>query len=500
MNLDKKDIVGIFDKLKKRAFKAYNSGNYDKCLNYIEISGFIAYKFSWIFKDDDFESLLKKLSISMLKQAKDYTAGKNRYVFYDSFSYDNCGLTLQYIQALISLNVNFLYISESSTQNSYSQKTLLEIMKYEKAEVFEVPKDVNRKEKIEIIYKQIITYRPSKLLMHLRPHSVNALTAFYALPKEIAKYQINLTDHAFWLGVGCLDYTFEFRPYGCALSQNQRKINKDKILLLPNFPIVNEIEFQGLPIETDDKVIIFSGGAYPKILGEDNFFLNLVKQLLLANKGTIFLFAGSGDSSQIEKFITDEKFEKRFILLGHRTDINEVFKHCDIYMSTYPLGGGLMAQFAAINGKPIISYSTFDKIGSWPEETVCQLKKINITKTNIDDFFSETNKLITDSTYRISNGKSLQECVITIDKFNKTLEQTLKNNTNQVQYEIVDVNIDFIFKHSIDVEKSNNELKIALFKELKLGLLFVSSKSLFWIFYYIFTKSFRLKLLRRFKM
>jgi len=219
MKLDKKDIVTVYDKLKRRAFKAYDSGNYDKCLKYIEISAFIAYKFSWIFKDDDFESLLKKLSKSLLKQVKDYTPDEKRYVFYDSFSYDNCGLTLQYIRALMNLNVSFLYISESSTQNSYSQETLLEIKKYDKSVVFEVPKDIKRKEKIEIIYKQILSYRPSKLLMHLRPHSVNAITAFNALPKDISKYQINLTDHAFWLGVGCLDFTFEFRPYGCALAQ-----------------------------------------------------------------------------------------------------------------------------------------------------------------------------------------------------------------------------------------------------------------------------------------
>jgi hypothetical protein len=497
MLLEKKDIIGIYNKLKRCAFRAYDNGSYDKCLKYINISAYTAYKFSWFYKDDDFENLLKKISKSLLKPNDSYLAEKNRYIFYDSFSYDNRGLTQQYVRALMNLGVHFLYITESSNKSSYSQNIFSEITEYDKGEIFEVPKDVKQTEKTEIIYKQIVAYKPSKLLMHLAPNAVSPLVAFYSLPKGIIKYQINLTDHAFWLGTKCLDYSLEFRPYGCAISRNQRNIAKERILLLPFYPIVSKTEFQGFPKECEGKVIVFSGGAYLKILGENNFFLNLVKQLLQANTQAIFLFAGYGDSLQIEKFISDNGLEMRFILLGHRTDINEVFKHCDIYLSTYPLGGGLMAQFAAINSKPIISYSTIDKVSSWPEETVCQFKKIKITSTNLNDFFLEAHKLISDSDYRILSGELLNECIVSIDKFNVTFQQTIKNNTNQIPFDVVEINTDLIYQHSIDIESRNNEFKIYLFKKLKYKILLISPKIFFWFFTFVFTKSFRLKLNRK---
>lgn len=498
MTLDRNDIIRIYNRLKRRAFRAYDCGSYNKCLKYINVSARVAYKFSWIFKDDDLEFLLKEVSKSVFKPAEYFQPDTDKYVFYDSFSYDNKGLTQQYIRALMKLDVSILYISESSRKNDYSQEIFSELIKYNKAEIVEIPKDYKQTKKADLIYKQIIKYNPAKMLMHLAPDSVSPLVAFYALPKEIIKYQINFTDHAFWLGAGCTDFSFEFRPYGCTLSQNQRSIGKERIFLMPYYPIINEVEFQSFPEECKDKVIVFSGGAYPKILGENNFFLNLVYRILLANANAIFLFAGSGDDESIKRFIAENELEKRFILLGHRTDINEVFKHCDIYMSTYPLGGGLMGQFAAINAKPILAYSTIDKINSWTEETVCQFKKIKITHTDINEFLDEAKKLISDEKYRLSYGTALQECVVSIDKFNKTFVDILKNNTNQVQYDFVDVNVDLICKHNIDIE-NNNEFKIDLFKTIKFAVLFISPSIFFWAFTYIFTKSFKLKASRRLK-
>ena len=163
MILDKKDIIGIYEKLKKYAFKEYNRGSYDKCLTYINISAQIACKFSWKFKDDDFEHLLNEMSKSLLKPVENYSKNENRYVFYDSFSYDNRGLTQQYTRTLMSLGVHFLYITESSIRNSYSKNIFSELMEYDKAEILEFSKDINKIKKIKLIYKQIVEYKPSKI-------------------------------------------------------------------------------------------------------------------------------------------------------------------------------------------------------------------------------------------------------------------------------------------------------------------------------------------------
>ena len=41
----------------------------------------------------------------------------------------------------------------------------------------------------------------------------------------------------------------------------------------------------------------------------------------------------------------------------YRKDISQLFRNCDIYYGTYPLSGGLMCQYAAAFGKPILAYA-----------------------------------------------------------------------------------------------------------------------------------------------
>ena len=157
---------------------------------------------------------------------------------------DNRGEIQQYLRALIACEGELLVIVEKYGKEAAA--TIAEIKAYPKAKIYALQGDETDVESnAQKLYDKIVNFRPSKLFMHLRPESGFAITVFDALPEEIINYQINLTDHAFWLGCKCLDYIFEFRPYGCTVSQEKRKIDKDKILLLPYYPILNHRDFQG---------------------------------------------------------------------------------------------------------------------------------------------------------------------------------------------------------------------------------------------------------------
>ena len=114
MKLERKDITRIYERLKGRAFRAYSNGSYNKSLKYIYIAARVAYKFSWIFTDEDLELLMMKISKSLFIPVEHYKPKANNYVFFDSISLDNVGLSQQYIRALIGNNINFLYISDST--------------------------------------------------------------------------------------------------------------------------------------------------------------------------------------------------------------------------------------------------------------------------------------------------------------------------------------------------------------------------------------------------
>jgi hypothetical protein len=490
MNLTKKDIIHSFNFSKRKAIKAFNKNHYEKSLNYIRIAANIAYNFNWIYCDDDLEILLSDISQTLIDSRDSYTIVKNnRVVFYDSFSLDNKGLTQQYIRALISANIEILYLTESTKLNSNSKDIFRELEEYDKAVVIEIPQDIERIEQIKLIYNSIISYHPSKLFMHLLPGAVSAITAFYALPKEITKYQINLTDHAFWLGNRCLDYSLEFRPRGCTLSNEKRGLNKNQLLLQPFYPVVSKSSFRGFPLEcTSDKVIIFSGGAFYKVFGDNGEFFILVKQILEENENVVFLFAGTGDSYPLDNFIKLNGFESRFILLGHRSDINEVFRNCDIYMGTYPIGGGLMSQYAAMNAKPILNYMPKDGIGS-VEDFVCQNQMCSISFTEKDKFFAEAKHFITDANYRSHKGNEIKACLITKEQFNDSFLHVITSNENQKQYKDVKIEYESIFDQYIETEnKFQNNYKLLIIKSLRLRIFFLSPKIIYWFFLYILSK------------
>ena len=83
----------------------------------------------------------------------------------------------------------------------------------------------------------ILAEKPKHILMHLVPWDTIAYIAFYKI-QGIIRYQINLTDHAFWLGVDITDINIEFRSFGQNLSEQLRKIpshKKQNITILSYF-------------------------------------------------------------------------------------------------------------------------------------------------------------------------------------------------------------------------------------------------------------------------
>ena len=421
---------------KQNASYFVSKKKYNKALGYINAAAYTAYSLCLCYRDEELESLLIQISNNVNPHA--FSIKKERaVVFYDMFSRDHSGLTQQYLGALISNQYNVLYLHENDL--SISSATLLNntINHYKNIETRRVPRRLSGIDKSQWIYNQICEYGAEKLLMHLYPQSAIECVAFYALPKAISRYQINITDHSFWLGAGCTDYSFEFRQFGCAVSKKERGIAENKQILLPYYPVLDEVAFQGFPAVVDSKkVIFFTGGHYYKVLGENHIFFTLCKQILDKCKDSVILFAGIGDDSTVVDLLNNLNITDRFILLGFRHDILEVFRHSDIYINTYPIDGGLMSQFAAHCSLPILNYSN-DRI----EEIVCQKKKVSFTSYTEEDFIREAVYLYEDESYRKSKGSLINSCVLSINEFNKAFNEAITFNQSPFRIEIEKVDL-----------------------------------------------------------
>lgn len=429
-----KQVCNIYTRIKRLAKTCLWLGMDNACIKYLKSAAWWAYFFNIAFKDELLEILTKQLALQIQKCSNSYIPDKDNIAFYDSFAYDHRGLTQQYIRAIMAQNKHLLFITDAQTDAPLSQGIFQELHSYPKAKIIHIPSNVIGIKRCQYIYDQLVLFCPSKVLMHLMPNAVEALVAMHALPKSVTKYQVNLTDHTFWLGTTALDYSLEFRPKGIKISEVGRGIEKPQLLLCPYYPIIDAIPFAGFPFEKKQgDVVVFSGGSSYKFIDSNMVYARIVKRILDENPNAIWVHAGDGmdiiQGMLLE--IMDESYFKRIHLLGVRNDIAEVFDHCDIYCNSFPMGGGLMCLYAAHYGKPMLSLKGNN---GGISNTVSQLRQVSLESNNMDELCQEAHKLISDEHYRLSRGEEVRNCVVDEKWFNETVASLLETNTNILQY------------------------------------------------------------------
>jgi len=438
--INKTEAVKDFEFIKNKAKKYFKNNSFDKSLACVELACRIAYHLNFKYCDDDLEQLMVDFSIKF-NQWHDFSNNGSslKIVFYDCFGLDSRGLTQQYIRALNEWNVPFLYILENDACIEQSKEILQELQNMKHAEILIVSSKLSNLERIKTIGDAIMTFKPNKALLHMSPWDVVGNVVWNAFP-SIVKYQINLTDHAFWLGKECSDFFLEFRDYGVNISNKERRIDIEKLLILPYYPIQLDIPFKGFPVSTEGKTVLFSGGSFYKMYGENDTFFKLLKRVLDENDNCIIFIAGSGNIKPFRKFIEENKFEEKIILLGNRTDINAIFRNIDIYISTYPILGALMAQFAAVNKKNIVAYTSSEIPCNFLDGLVKTEKSLTYTK--IDDFHKEINHLIANKDYRRNQLQNLEQSVISPKEFNDQLLELIDDPIQNISPNYYNINID----------------------------------------------------------
>lgn len=443
IHLSKHEIIRGYNGVKRLAVEAFSEGDIKKSLQYVRHCSVIAQQFNWIYADDQLEDLLAGIADKTIDSKRDrYEPIENRVVFYDDFC-TSFVLALQYIRALVKANKRVLYIT---LQKKAKFKTILdEIRDYDNLDVLVIPHQ-GIEQRINTIYNAMVDFQPKQVLLHMYAYSA-VLPALYKLPSAIERYIINLADQTFWLGKKAIDYSLEFRQFGASVSLQKRGLESHQLLMVPFYPILDENEFEGFPEQcTPDKTVIFSGGDLYKVLDRKKTWWKLVKRILDEHPDVVFLFAtkiNRTGTSIINRFIADNHFEGRFIHLPFRKDINEVFKHCDIYMGTCPASGSLMSQLAAINGKPILQYYYPGTPDDETEQAICPNHSFPISFTDEDAFLEEAHQLILDPGYRIRQGQRLREVMITPEQFDGVVMQTLltKRSCFPVQNKSIDFNL-----------------------------------------------------------
>lgn len=422
MTITKEEKVERFDlHVRKIIRDSIRRGDDDTALKALSSLSNFLYKWNQKYYDEELENIVLDLSRRNITPSFTNSETEEKTVlFYDSFGMDNRGLVINYLVSLGELGYSVIYVSPKSSEN---RQPVLQgtVKKYDVT--FRYVDNTNSLRKVYSIDKLIKEYKPVNVFIYPHPLDISAIVLFTAYKGILTRFFVNLTDHAFWVGLNSFDYTLEFRNKGVHISREKRNIAGNATLLLPMYPFVDKaVQFEGLNPLFEGKKFIFSGGAIYKTLGDkEKLYYKMVRRLLDDTPDVLFLYAGGGsDISEMNKLVED--YPQRAMLIKERRDFYHLMQHCTIYLNTYPLFGGLMTQYAAVAGKLPITLCDKDRGLSG---IISNRETLKVEFNNIDDLAKEVRHLLYDNNYLKEKERMLKGAIVTEEAFQEGLKKAM---------------------------------------------------------------------------
>lgn len=423
---------GKIEALRKKTDELIRKGKYEDSLLLMSCLADILYRYNQDYTDRRLEMQLGRVRSELKREGCNWIekrACRESILFYDGFGLDLRGLALIYLKALATSGYEVIYVVREKRKKKIP--TILALLEANNARVVYVPNTslIGEFRYLSDIFR---SEAPKAGFVYTTPDDVAGIMAFSECKNAFVRYQINLTDHAFWLGVHAFDYCIEFRDYGASISHYYRKIPKERILKQPFYPFIDrEKEFEGFPFKKEEKdFVLFSGGSlYKTIDRKENIYYKLVDFCLHEFDFVKFWYAGSGDATELVKL--KEKYPGRIFHTGERKDLYQILQHIDLYLNTYPMVGGLMMQYSAEAGKlPLTLRHGEDGSG-----VLINQDKLGIEFEDQESIKEELRRIIGDKDYRTRKEQILNGTVISPEQFNDSLLKIIQSHTSKYEIE-----------------------------------------------------------------
>lgn len=465
--ITEKMIYSEYRKLQRKAKSLVEEGKDSEAISVLKTMGKFMYQYNCIYADQKADELLLILGKKFPCNLKN-TPNQRSIVFYDYFAKENRGLTSIYIKALVALGYDILYITYQERSVVHYQSILKILSTNPNNEVYKIHHNDTSKA-IKEIQTVINKFAPATGFIHTVPDDMIGLITFSTYENYMQRFMINITDHAFWLGTKSVDMSIEFRSYGYTISRKYRKMNRKQLAILPYYPNVDlDVDFRGFPFSLENKKLVFSGGSLYKIQGSTKFY-EMIDYLMGNYPEAVFLFAGQGDKEGFCSFIEKRKYQDRVFFIQERKDLSQVMRRCRFYLSTYPMAGGLMAQYAVSEGKfPLTLNDTAMETEN--VESLFQMPSdFKFTYSSEEEFYKMMDRLMCDDAYLEKLERKMQGILISREVFTSELQSLIQNKRTSFKPENIKIDRKENAKRYIKV--ATLERHRELFTELNISFL-----------------------------
>lgn len=419
--MDSKTVEHVIKKMDGYASAFLKKGKLDSCLAAISASAEIQYQWNQTYTDAALERMIAEIAAGWDKSClHNYQPEKSTVLFYDSFGLDTRGLALIYLKALCKLGYKVIYVVPGTAKGR--QPEIKRNTDGKDIVFYYLGRDCGRA-KVDEILHAFATYHPAQAFFYTTPNDGEACVSFACVVGVVRRYQINLTDHAFWLGVGAFDYCLEFRNYGASVSVKYRGIPESKLVMMPYYPFVDtSMPFAGFDFPVNGRRILFSGGSLYKTIDKAMTYYHMVGEILSRHDDVMFLYAGSGDESGLHSL--QKRFGDRVVHIQERKDLYALLCHTDLYLNTYPMIGGLMSQYATMAGRPPLTLVR--TVDCTLDGLVLNHDELPLEFTNEEDLLAMADTLLNDEAKLEELRAKVKQGVLTENGFQSALGRLLQ--------------------------------------------------------------------------
>ncbi len=429
--------------------KLVSECKYEAALTSAKVLATIYYEYNQIYTDFQLEENLIKIRNQILSQEQ-YAPDAHCVMFYDGFGLDLRGWAASYVRALSKLGYYVVYVCPSKSMGKIPH--IVSELRESHSKIVYLDSAWGNVEKAVRINSLFKAYKPTAAFFYTLPTDVSAAVAF-SNNASTTRFQIDLTDHAFWIGVNAFDFILESREMGASIAVHERRIYPGKIRRLDGVPYINTDKYDGAqPFDIHKEKYIFTGGALYKTLGDEGLLYYKTAAYILDNFPDIkFLYAGSGDDSEMQKLIT--KYKGRVFFIPERPDFFEIIRNCVLYLNSYPMFGGLMMRYAALARKvPITLRHDNDADGILMNQS-----ELGIEFDDYQDYIAEIYKLLNDDEYRKTKENLVEQSVLTEDRFAYNLKLLIEEQKTEFAFDEI---------HPFDTTEFRKEYKRRYTKEM----------------------------------
>lgn len=423
----------FFDKYDKKLMqicnKAIKKNKVDLVAICIEAMAQLYYEWNQFYTNDFLEDKVSQLAQLVVPkiEVNEHSNEIKTILFYDGFGLDSRGLALIYLKALAQMDCRVIYLTNS---RSMGKQPLIQNIIVESSIIREYfnATDSYRK-KTETIKNICMKYNPGVAFLYTTPWDVSGISVFQQMV-GVKRFQINLTDHTFWLGRNAFDYCIEFREYGKYISESYRGIASNKLKKLPYYSYVDEnIPLKEVPFDMDKYKIICSGGALYKTLDDNKTFYKIIDTILKKYNDVLFLYIGNGDDTQLQ--LLKQQYDERVQYLRERDDFFQIMKRSYLFINTYPVSGALMTQYAAMAGLLPVTLLHDDE----SQLILNNHKELGIEFNSVDELCEEIDRLLVDKEYIKCKKKLLINSVISEEQFNNEIKKLINDGDTSFNFE-----------------------------------------------------------------